>query len=95
MSEADAFVRRHKAESPGAIVIGKTNLDQFATGLVGVRTPYPVPQNALDPESFPADRAAVRALPSHAASSPFRWYYTAGSGRVRPRSTISWGSSHR
>ena len=33
----------------GAIVIGKTNLDQFATGLVGVRTPYAVPRNACDP----------------------------------------------
>jgi hypothetical protein len=32
----------------GAILIGKTNLDQFATGLVGVRTPYPVPRNAYD-----------------------------------------------
>ena len=31
----------------GAIVIGKTNLDQFATGLVGVRSPYGVPRNAL------------------------------------------------
>ncbi len=33
----------------GAIVIGKTNLDQFATGLVGVRSPYGVPRNAFDP----------------------------------------------
>ncbi len=31
----------------GAIVIGKTNLDQFATGLVGVRSPYGVPRNAV------------------------------------------------
>ena len=37
----------------GAILIGKTNLDQFATGLVGVRTPYPVPRNALDPDLVP------------------------------------------
>ena len=29
----------------GAIVIGKTNLDQFATGLVGTRSPYGVPRN--------------------------------------------------
>ena len=28
----------------GAIPIGKTNLDQFATGLAGVRTPHPVPK---------------------------------------------------
>jgi hypothetical protein len=34
-------------ERAGAILIGKTNLDQFATGLVGVRSPYGVPRNAL------------------------------------------------
>ena len=34
----------------GAIVIGKTNLDQFATGLVGVRSPYGAVRNAWDPE---------------------------------------------
>ena len=32
----------------GAIVIGKTNLDQFATGLVGVRSPYGVPRNPFN-----------------------------------------------
>ncbi|KAI5263822.1 hypothetical protein E4T47_08901 [Aureobasidium subglaciale] len=32
----------------GAILIGKTNLDQFATGLAGVRSPYGVPRCALD-----------------------------------------------
>ena len=35
----------------GAIPVGKTNLDQFATGLVGVRSPYGVPRNALDPDA--------------------------------------------
>ena len=34
----------------GAIPIGKTNLDQFATGLVGVRSPYGEIQNAIDRE---------------------------------------------
>ena len=29
-------------------MVGKTNLDQFATGLVGLRTPYPAPRNAVD-----------------------------------------------
>src|SRR6202023_1034012 len=37
----------------GAIVIGKTNLDQFATGLVGVRSPYGVPRNLFDPSVIP------------------------------------------
>lgn len=33
----------------GAVVVGKTNLDQFATGLVGTRSPYGAVRNALDP----------------------------------------------
>ncbi len=47
--EADATaVARLRAN--GAIVIGKTNLDQFATGLVGTRSPYGAVRNAWDPE---------------------------------------------
>ncbi|MFM7421683.1 MAG: amidase family protein, partial [Alphaproteobacteria bacterium] len=38
VEDAEA-VRRLRAA--GALILGKTNLDQFATGLVGVRTPYP------------------------------------------------------
>ncbi|WP_280454534.1 allophanate hydrolase [Nocardia brasiliensis] len=33
----------------GAVVLGKTNLDQFATGLVGTRSPYGAVRNAHDP----------------------------------------------
>ncbi len=33
----------------GAVLIGKTNLDQFATGLVGTRSPYGAVRNAIDP----------------------------------------------
>ncbi|MBV5325121.1 MAG: allophanate hydrolase, partial [Rhodospirillaceae bacterium] len=51
-----AFLPAHNAtvvdrlEAAGAVAIGKTNLDQFATGLVGTRSPYgPVP-NAFKPE---------------------------------------------
>ncbi|MFJ8600190.1 allophanate hydrolase [Streptomyces shenzhenensis] len=36
-------------EEAGAVVVGKTNLDQFATGLVGTRTPYGTPASASDP----------------------------------------------
>ncbi|MEQ1716164.1 MAG: amidase family protein, partial [Hyphomicrobium sp.] len=32
-----------RLEAAGAIAIGKTNLDQFATGLVGTRSPYGIP----------------------------------------------------
>lgn len=36
-----------RLRAAGAIVIGKTNLDQFATGLVGVRSPYGIPTNPM------------------------------------------------
>ncbi|MFI8293707.1 allophanate hydrolase [Streptomyces sp. NPDC085614] len=46
--EADApAVARLKAA--GAVLLGTTNLDQFATGLVGTRSPYGVVRNAVDP----------------------------------------------
>ena len=48
--DATAVARLRRA---GAIVIGKTNLDQFATGLVGVRSPYGIPRNALRPGADP------------------------------------------
>ena len=37
-----------RLRAAGAIFIGKTNLDQFATGLAGVRSPYGVPRNPFD-----------------------------------------------
>src|SRR5246500_1020054 len=37
----------------GALLVGKTNLDQFATGLVGTRSPYGVPRNPFDPRFVP------------------------------------------
>ena len=42
-----------RLKQAGAIVIGKTNLDQFATGLVGVRTPYGTPRNQFDKAHIP------------------------------------------
>ncbi len=67
----------------GAIPIGKTNLDQFATGLVGVRTPYGAPRNAFDAGMVPGGSssgsaiAVARGLVSFALGTD-----TAGSGRV-------------
>jgi allophanate hydrolase len=59
--ERDAFVVA-RLKAAGAICIGKTNLDQFATGLVGVRTPYPVPRNALDATIVPGGSSSGSAV---------------------------------
>lgn len=67
----------------GAILIGKTNLDQFATGLVGVRTPYPVPRNAIDPELVPGGSSSGSAVAVALGLVTFALGTdTAGSGRV-------------
>ena len=70
-------------KSAGALVVGKTNLDQFATGLVGVRTPHPVPRNSIDPKLVPGGSssgsavATARGIVSFALGTD-----TAGSGRI-------------
>jgi allophanate hydrolase len=70
-------------KAAGALVIGKTNLDQFATGLVGIRTPYPVPRNAIDASLVPGGSssgsavATARGIVSFALGTD-----TAGSGRI-------------
>ena len=70
-------------ERAGAIVIGKTNLDQFATGLVGVRSPYGIPRNALRADLIPGGSSAGSATAVGAGLAPFSLGTdTAGSGRV-------------
>ncbi|KAF0132362.1 MAG: allophanate hydrolase, partial [Xanthobacteraceae bacterium] len=67
----------------GALVIGKTNLDQFATGLVGVRSPYPVPRNAFDPARVPGGSSSGSAIAVAQGIVPIALGTdTAGSGRV-------------
>ena len=67
----------------GAIPLGKTNLDQFATGLVGTRSPYGACKNAFNPEyisggsSSGSAVAVARGLVSFSLGTD-----TAGSGRV-------------
>ncbi|MBM3336624.1 MAG: allophanate hydrolase, partial [Betaproteobacteria bacterium] len=46
----------------GALAIGKTNLDQFATGLVGVRTPFPAPLNPFDEKIVPGGSSSGSAV---------------------------------
>lgn len=78
----DAFVVARLREA-GAICLGKANLDQFATGLVGVRTPYPVPRNALDPAIVPGGSSSGSAVCVARGIACFALGTdTAGSGRV-------------
>lgn len=82
LADEDAFVVAMLRKA-GAIWIGKTNLDQFATGLVGVRSPYGVPRNAIDPLIVPGGSssgsgvAVARGIVSFSLGTD-----TAGSGRV-------------
>jgi allophanate hydrolase len=72
-----------KLIAAGAILIGKTNLDQFATGLVGVRSPYGVPRNTFDPAMVPGGSSSGSAVAVAAGLVSFALGTdTAGSGRV-------------
>src|SRR4051794_28772521 len=79
---ADAPALRRLLDA-GAILVGKTNLDQFATGLVGVRSPYGTPRNPFDARYVPGGSSAgsaaavAQGLASFALGTD-----TAGSGRV-------------
>jgi allophanate hydrolase len=65
-----AFAYTPSADAPvvarlraaGAIVLGKTNLDQFATGLVGTRTPYGAVRDARDPRRVAGGSSAGSAM---------------------------------
>lgn len=82
MPSTDATVVRLLKEA-GAIVIGKTNMDQFATGLVGVRTPYPIPRNAIDQKLIPGGSSSGSAVATaHGIVSFALGTDTAGSGRI-------------
>ena len=79
---ASATVVRQLIEA-GAIPIGKTNLDQFATGLVGVRSPYGVPGNAFDEDYIPGGSSAGSAIAVAKGIVSFSLGTdTAGSGRI-------------
>jgi allophanate hydrolase len=78
--DATAVARLRAA---GAIIIGKTNLDQFATGLVGVRSPYGVPRNTFNAELIPGGSSSGSAVAVAAGLVPLALGTdTAGSGRV-------------
>jgi allophanate hydrolase len=67
----------------GAIPIGKTNLDQFATGLVGTRSPYGACKNSFNPEYISGGSSAGSAVSVALGLASFSLGTdTAGSGRV-------------
>ena len=67
----------------GAVLIGKTNLDQFAAGLVGVRSPYGTPRNPFDAARVPGGSSSGSAVAVASGLVSFSLGTdTAGSGRV-------------
>jgi allophanate hydrolase len=80
--ESSAAVVRKLCEA-GAILMGKTNLDQFATGLVGVRSPYGACKNPFNPKYISGGSSSGSAVAVAAGLVSFSLGTdTAGSGRV-------------
>lgn len=80
--EESAFVV-DRLRRAGALLIGKTNMDQFATGLVGTRTPYGACRSVFDPEYISGGSSSGSAVAVAAGLVTFALGTdTAGSGRV-------------
>ena len=80
--QEDATALRLLREA-GAILVGKTNLDQFATGLVGTRSPYGEVPNPFHPEYLSGGSSSGSAAAVSLGLVPFSLGTdTAGSGRV-------------
>lgn len=82
VAEQDAPVVA-RLRAAGAVVVGKTNLDQFATGLVGTRSPYGAVPNSFDPAYVSGGSSSGSATVVARGLVPFSLGSdTAGSGRV-------------
>lgn len=80
--ERSAFVVQRLIDA-GAIPVGKTNLDQFATGLNGTRSPYGACRNAFDPDYISGGSSSGSAVAVALGLASFSLGSdTAGSGRV-------------
>ena len=72
-----------RAEAAGAIVVGKTNLDQFATGLVGARSPYGACESVYGGGMISGGSSSGSAVAVASGTVPVAIATdTAGSGRV-------------
>ncbi|MGB5729459.1 MAG: allophanate hydrolase [Thiogranum sp.] len=82
MPQSHAFVVQCLIDA-GALPIGKTNLDQFATGLVGTRSPYGACQNSFDADYISGGSSSGSAVAVATGQVSFSLGTdTAGSGRV-------------
>jgi len=82
MPQQSAFVVQRLLDA-GAIPIGKSNLDQFATGLVGVRTPFGTARNPYSSDHIPGGSSSGSAVAVASGLVSFALGTdTAGSGRV-------------
>ena len=80
--ESDAGVIE-RLLAAGAFCVGKTNLDQFATGLNGTRSPYGIPRNASNLAYVSGGSSSGSSIAVAAGLVPFALGTdTAGSGRV-------------
>jgi allophanate hydrolase len=80
--DANAHVVQRLVDA-GAVCLGKTNLDQFATGLVGARSPYGRPASAFDAQRVSGGSSSGSAVAVARAEVAFSLGTdTAGSGRV-------------
>ncbi|WP_345975929.1 allophanate hydrolase [Sulfurimonas sp. HSL3-7] len=80
--ERSAYVVELLIEA-GAIPVGKSNLDQFATGLVGTRSPYGAGRNSINPDYISGGSSSGSALSVALEMAAFSLGTdTAGSGRV-------------
>ncbi|CAN7280139.1 allophanate hydrolase [Rhizobium sp. LjRoot254] len=82
LPEKDATVVA-RLRAAGAIVIGKTNLDQFATGLNGTRSPYGAPRSVFNADYISGGSSSGSSVTVAAGIAVFALGTdTAGSGRV-------------
>ena len=100
---ADRAGGRSGCSTPGAVLVGKTNLDQFATGLNGTRTPYPIPRSVFGSDlisggsssgsalAVAARRGAVRGGHRHRRLGPG----AAGTQRDRRLQAVPRADQHR
>ncbi len=81
-AEEDAYVVA-RLKAAGALLVGKTNLDQFATGLNGTRSPYGAPRSVFDERYVSGGSSSGSAVAVASGQVAFALGTdTAGSGRI-------------